>query len=248
MAFPVVWIYWAISLTIVTYASAYIVRRYKEHGFAALTAFYVVYLCASQIIATRVIQFDLGLYIFIAPAAVFIYPFIAQAIDMINEVYGREKAHLAIGIALITQVLLVVFIVMTNSLTPASFFQFEEAWQSIFAFSIRITVASWVAFLVCQNLDAFVFAKLKQKFAKREAKHKGSAWTNPFLWLRSTVSDALDLTLDSFIFVTLAFYGVPGVSVVEMIVGQIVAKNIIGFLDTPWFVWYKKMVGKSSAE
>jgi hypothetical protein len=248
MAFPVVWLYWIISLTIVTYASAYIVRHYKEHGFAALTAFYVTYLGASQIIATRVIQFDLGTYVFLAPAAVFVYPFIAQAIDMINEVYGREKAHLAIGIALISQVLLVVFIVMTNSLTPAPFFQFEAAWQSIFAFSIRITIASWVAFLICQNLDAMVFSWIKQKCAKREANYKGSAWLNPFVWLRSSASDALDLTLDSFIFVTLAFYGIPGMPVVELIIGQIVAKNIIGFLDNPWFVWYKKMVGSTQVE
>ncbi|WAI00637.1 hypothetical protein [Methanogenium organophilum] len=25
---------------------------------------------------------------------------------------------------------------------------------------------------------------------------------------------------------------------------QILAKNSIGFLDTPWFVWYKKMLEK----
>ena len=48
---PAVWIYWALSLTIVTYASAYIVKNHREHGFAALTAFYVIYLGASQVLA-----------------------------------------------------------------------------------------------------------------------------------------------------------------------------------------------------
>lgn len=233
MAIPIVWVYWIVSLTIVTYASAYIVKKFKDYGFAALVAFYTIYLGASQILAVRIINFDLGFYSFFAPAAVFIYPFIAQAIDMINEVYGRKKAHLAIGIAFITQVLLVTFIVIVNSLTAAPFFQFEEAWQSIFNLGIRITVASWIAFLISQNLDAYVFAWLKKRYEKN-------------ILLRSITSDVLDLTLDSLIFVTLAFYGV--MPIIPLIVGQIVSKNIIGFLDTPWFVWYKRMLRKSNTK
>ncbi|MEM3382725.1 MAG: queuosine precursor transporter [Nitrososphaerales archaeon] len=223
----IVWLYWIISLTIVTYASSYIVKKYEQYGFAALTAFYTIYLGASQIIASRIINFDLGFYQFFAPAAVFIYPFIAQAIDMINEAYGKAKAHLAIFVAFITQVLLITFIAMVNSLSPAPFFQFEEAWQNLFGLSIRITLASWIAFLICQNLDAHVFAILKKKYEKR-------------VLLRSIVSDILDLTLDSIIFVTIAFYGL--MPILPLIAGQIISKNIIGFLDTPWFIWYKKML------
>lgn len=235
-----VWIYWFISLTVVTYASAYIVKKYREHGFAALTAFYTIYLGASQILASRIIEFDLGFYKFYAPAAVFIYPFIAQAIDMINEVYGRKSAHLAIIIAFITQVLLVIFIAMVNSLSPAPFFQFEEAWQNLFGLSIRITAASWISFLICSNLDAYVFDALKRRFLTKDLSFKLDTSLNPYVWLRSSVSDILDLTLDSVIFVTLAFYGV--MPVIPLIIGQIVSKNIIGFIDNPWFVWYKRLL------
>ncbi len=225
-----VWIYWIVSLTIVTYASAYIVRKYNEFGYAALVSFYTIYLGASQILAARIVIFDLGLYSFYAPSAVFIYPFIAQSIDMINEVYGRKRTHLAIAIAFITQVLLVTFILMINNLSPAPLFKFEEAWKGIFGLGIRITGASWLSFLICQNLDAYVFAWLKKRYERR-------------VFLRSITSDLLDLTLDSIIFVTLAFYGV--MPVVPLIAGQIISKNIIGFLDTPWFLWYKRLLQKS---
>lgn len=227
MVIPIVWIYWVVSLTIVTFASAYIVKKFKDYGFAGLVAFYTIYLGASQILASRIINFNLGFWNFYAPGAVFIYPFIAQAIDMINEAYGRRKAHLAIGIAFLTQVLLVTFILMVNSLSPAPFFRFEEAWQAIFSLGVRITVASWIAFLVCQNLDAYVFAWLKKRYEKN-------------IVLRSVTSDILDLTLDSVIFATIAFYGV--MPVVPLIIGQIVSKNIIALLDTPWFVWYKRLI------
>ncbi len=236
----IVWLYWIVSLTLVTCASAYIVKNYREIGFAALTAFYTVYLCASQILASRIINFDLGFYRFYAPAAVFIYPFIAQAIDMINEVYGRKSTHLAIAIAFVTQVMLVIFIIMVNSLAPAPFFKFEEAWQSIFGLSIRITAASWISFLICSNIDAYVFAKLKERFLERELRLKVDPSLNPYVWLRSAASDAIDLTLDSLIFVTLAFYGV--MPVLPLVIGQIVSKNLIGFLDNPWFVLYKKLI------
>ncbi len=224
---PLVWVYWVVSLTLVTYVSAYIVRNFKEHGFAALTAFYTIYLGASQIIAARIIDFNLGFYSFFAPAAVFIYPFIAQVIDMINEVYGRKMTHLAIGIAFATQVLLVTFIVMTNVLSPAPFFIHEEAWQSIFGLSVRITIASWISFLITNNLDAMVFAKLKERYEDK-------------VLLRSVASDIADLTLDSVIFVPLAFYGI--LPVVPLVIGQIISKNLIGLLDTPWFLWYKRMI------
>ncbi|MDG6219781.1 MAG: queuosine precursor transporter, partial [Candidatus Thermoplasmatota archaeon] len=111
----------------------------------------------------------------------------------------------------------------------APFFAFEETWQEIFSLGIRIVIASWISFLITQILDAHVFASLKRKFPER-------------IVLRSTMSDALGLTLDSLIFVTIAFWGVA--PLLPLIIGQIVAKNIIGFLDTPWFVWYKKYLEK----
>lgn len=243
MIFMLVWIYWFVSLTIVTYASTWIVKRYPQHGFSALTSFYVIYLAASQILASRPIYFDLGFTGFYAPAAVFIYPFIAQVIDMINEVYGRRSTHIAIMIAFITQVLLVIFIAMVNTLTPAPFFQYEDAWKSIFSLSIRITAASWISFLICSNIDAIVFSTLKSKFIDRENKFKHDTSINPYIWLRSSVSDIVDLTLDSVIFVTLAFYG--EMPIIPLIIGQIVSKNIIGFIDNPWFVWYKRMLRKA---
>ncbi|HOX35048.1 MAG TPA: queuosine precursor transporter [Methanoregulaceae archaeon] len=240
-----VWVYWIISLTLVTYLSVRIVRRYPKHAFAALTGFYIIYLGASQVLAARIVSFDLYFTVIFAPASVFIYPFIAQVIDMINEVYGETMTHAAILIAFVTQVLLVIFILMVSSLTPAPYFAYETAWQAIFAQAIRITAASWVAFLICANLDAYVFAHLKQRFLAREKAFSHGTMLNPYVWLRSAASDAVNLTLDSVIFVTLAFAGV--MPLLPLIIGQVVAKNIIGFLDNPWFVWYKAMLNRDAA-
>jgi uncharacterized integral membrane protein (TIGR00697 family) len=237
-----VWLYWIVTLTIATYLSVYVIKKMPENGFTVLTAFYVVYLAASQVMATRIITFDLGFYSFFAPAAVFIYPFIAQVVDMINEVYGERRTHLSILIAFATQVLFVLFIGMVSSLSPAPFFELEDAWNSLFGLSIRITLASWVSFLICSNLDAWIFAALKMRFSEREKNFKHDAMLNPYVWLRSSASDLINLTLDSVIFVFIAFYGI--MPVMPLIIGQLISKNVIGFLDNPWFVLYKKLLNK----
>ena len=118
---------------------------------------------------------------------------------------------------------------MTNSLSPAPAFQFEEAWQSIFTQGLWIILASWVAFLVSQTLDSYVFDRLKRAYPDR-------------IVLRSAFSDVADLTLDSIIFVSIAFF-TAGIPLLPLIIGQVVSKGLIGLLDTPWFVWYKRYLG-----
>ncbi|NMB79422.1 MAG: queuosine precursor transporter [Methanomicrobiales archaeon] len=236
------WICWILSLTLVTYLSVYIVRNYRQYAFSALVAFYIIYLAAAQIMAARIIEFNLGIWAFAAPASVLIYPFIAQVIDMINEVYGVTMTHVAILMAFLTQVLWVLFVVMINSFPASSFFLYEEAWQALFSMSIRITIASWIAFLICSNVDAFVFDRLKKHFLVREKAFRHSMLLNPWVWLRSSASDAISLTLDSIIFVVIAFAGV--IPVMPLIIGQIVMKNLIGFADNIWFVWYKYLLNK----
>jgi hypothetical protein len=39
-----VWVYWIICLTTVTYTSVYIVKKYPVNGFAALLGFYTIIL------------------------------------------------------------------------------------------------------------------------------------------------------------------------------------------------------------
>lgn len=236
------WICWIASLTLVTLVSVHIIRHYRQYAFAALVGFYIIYLAASQILAARILAFDILSISLVAPASVLIYPFIAQVIDMINEVFGERMTHVAIFIAFVTQVLWVLFITMINAFPAAPVFGYEEAWQALFSLSVRITIASWIAFLICSNVDAFVFDRLKKRFLLRELAFPGSTLLNPWVWLRSSASDAISLTLDSVIFVTIAFMGV--MPVLPLVAGQIVMKNLIGFADNFWFVWYKAMLNK----
>ena len=219
------WVILFALFTIVTYAAARMVKSGTHFGYPALVAFYVFYLTISQVFASRIVAIDAGFGQLLMPAAVVIYPFLAVIIDMINEVYGKRMAHAAIIIAFVSQILLVLSIVLVSILPPAPYFMFEEAWQEIFGLSIRIVLASWVSFLICENLDAYVFDFLKQRFPKR-------------LVVRSAFSNISNLTLDSVIFITIAFAGI--LPIIPLIIGQVIVKNLIGLVSIPWFVGYKK--------
>ena len=214
-----------IMLSIMTAACVYIVNRYKTVGYAALLSFFIMLLVISQIFAARPAEFNLYLLTLTAPTAVIAYSFTAIVNDMINEIYGEACAHIAVNIALVTQVLMVILIYLASIVSPAIFFAHEAAWQEIFALSIRIVFASWISFFVCQHLDTWVFARLKERLPERLA-------------VRGIASNVLNLTLDSVIFITIAFLGI--MPILPLIIGQICMKNLLMLFGMPWFIAYKK--------
>jgi uncharacterized integral membrane protein (TIGR00697 family) len=214
-----------VMLSVMTGACVYTVNRYRTIGYAALLGFFIMLLVVSQVLAARPAEFNLYFVTFVAPTAVIAYSFTAIVNDMINEIYGEKCTHLAVNIALVSQVLMVILLYLASLLTPADFFGYEEAWQEIFGLSIRIIFASWIAFFACQHLDAWVFSRLKERLPERLA-------------VRGIVSNALNLTLDSVVFITIAFMGV--MPLLPLIIGQVVMKNLLMLFGIPWFVAYKK--------
>jgi len=219
-----------IMLSIMTATCVYTVNRYRTVGYATLLSFFIMLLVISQLLATRPAEFNLYIFTIIAPTAAIAYSFTAIVNDMINEIYGEKCAHIAVNIALLTQVIMVILIFLASLITPAFFFEHEAAWQDIFGLSLRIVFASWISFFICQHLDVWVFSRLKEKIPKQ-------------LVVRGTVSSALNLTLDSIIFITIAFIGI--MPILPLIIGQIIMKNLLMLFGIPWFVAYKKKLNFS---
>ncbi len=213
-----VFIIWFVTVAFASMASAWYIRKYGLSDLAI--ALYVVYLAMAQILAAKILTFNFGLFTVYAPAGVLIFPFTFQLIDIVNEAFGHRVVRRMILIAFVSQVFMVLFILMATLATPAEFWKGHEAWLQMMNLIPRITAASWVAFLISQNIDAVLFAWLRDV---TETKH---------LWLRNILSDVPSLALDSFIFVFLAFWGVAPVW--TLIVGQIVTKCLIGFIDAPF--------------
>ncbi|GAJ06531.1 unnamed protein product, partial [marine sediment metagenome] len=140
--------------------------------------------------------------------------------------------HRMIFIAFITQILMSIFIWFSIEIPAAPFWGFDwlsdpveaqKFWLNFFGSTIRITIASWISFIITENLDAILFAKLKK-------------WTkNKNLWIRNVFSDIPTLALDSILFVSIAFGGILPLEVVLSIIwGQLLTKWFFGIIDTPF--------------
>ncbi len=223
----ILYVLFVLTLFISTSSIAYFSAKTKRADF--ITAFYILYITLSQILATKVASFGP----IVAPAAVLLYPFTYQLTDTMNEHFGKKETYRMIFIAFISQILFFIFMEMGIRVETSPFFGYTE-WESIFSQTFGITAASWISFLITENLDAFAYAKLKDKY-----KEKG-------LWIRSVLSDVPMLAMDSFIFVFLAFglfdWPINWPFVWDLMLGQLWTKWIFGVVDTPFlyldrYIW-----------
>jgi uncharacterized integral membrane protein (TIGR00697 family) len=222
-----IFLVWFIVIFISTIFISQYIKIHKREDVAI--AFFVLFLAMSQILAAKIGDFSIGNYTITAPAAVIIFPFTFQITDMVNENFGQKATHRMIFIAFITQIFMTLFIWVSIEISSAPFWGFDWGsnptvaqtwWINFLGSTLRITAASWIAFLITENLDAILFANFK-KLTKGKN-----------LWIRNMLSDIPTLALDSFIFVSIAFGGL--LPLWSIIWGQILTKWFFGVMDTPF--------------
>jgi len=220
--------FWIIGITTFTLFGSWYARKYDKPD--AIIGLYVAFILFSNIVASKIAKFDLG-FSFFAPSAVIIFSVTFLMTDIVNEKFGRIETHRMIFIAFLSQVAVSFFTWIILSLSPAPFWQNQSAFESILGQVPRIIVASWIAFLVSENLDAYIFAWLK-KLTKGK-----------YLWARNAFSSLPCMVIDSMLFVSIAFYGLQPIA--PIIMGQIVIKWLVGLVDVPFmylnrWVMYRK--------
>jgi uncharacterized integral membrane protein (TIGR00697 family) len=233
-----VWVVWVLGLTIATAVGTILVRYSRDrYGLPALVSIYIAYLMTANVIASRVSEFHIVIAM-ILPGGVITYPFVAQAIDMINEIYGRRTAYVAILLALTANVILTLFVLMLATVPPAPWLSdLEEAWRFFFLQTPRIIIASYIAFFTAELLDATIFSEIKRRLYRYEVNVK--IMTVGAL-TRSLSTDVVNMVVDTIVFYPLAFYGViPTEALIPMIIHGSLTKALITALDTPWFIAFR---------
>ncbi len=120
-------------------------------------------------------------------------PFTFIINDVITEIAGKERARRVVRIGLYMLVLLFAFVLIARALPPAGFYKNATAYNSVFSNSLRIIIASLAAYFISEQLDVYVFAKIRE-------------WLKRFLWMRANVSNIISTFVDTTIFIFIAFY------------------------------------------
>lgn len=176
-------------------------------------------------------------YISIGPiettAGLLIFPISYIVNDVIAEVWGYKKARLIIWYGFLMNFLVVV-IFQLSIVAPGSVnFENQSAFESVLGSTLRLTIASFVAFLLGSFLNAVVMSKMK-------IRQKGKNFS-----LRAIVSTIVGEGGDSLVFFTIAFYGIlPNEVLVKLIFTQLFLKTGYEILVLPItarvVVWVKK--------
>ncbi|HZX19387.1 MAG TPA: queuosine precursor transporter [archaeon] len=148
-------------------------------------------------------------------------------LDAVNEVHGRQKARELIWLAMLTLVFVSIVTIIAVSLPYAERSWIKaDAFEPVFNQSLRIIVASILAFFFADQMDTRVFSYLKEKT-------KGN-----FLWLRSNVSNIIGQTIDTLIFMFIAFFdlakGYDAGFVIALAIPYLVLKIALSFVNTPF--------------
>jgi uncharacterized integral membrane protein (TIGR00697 family) len=172
-------------------------------------------LVAANISAVKIV----ALGPFVVPAGVLAYSVTFPLAEAVTEIWGRRRAQVVVNAGIMTQLLVWALLQVAIWAPAAGFWQGQPAYAATLGQGGRIILASLVAYLISQTVDLRIFARLRRLSGGRH------------LWLRNLAATASAQTLDTGLFIVLAFYGEFPVG--PLILGQLVVKYAIALVEAP---------------
>ncbi len=183
-------------------------------------AIYITSLMAANTLGIKLMPFFFGSYITVS---IFYFPFVFLMTDVIGEVYGKKMAKQFVIAGFIAVLAFTIFNILSIVLPWAqSGLWAHDAYDMLYSVSIRISIASVLAFIIGEYQDVifFFFLKKRQKVSR--------------FWVRANLSNVWSQFLDTVIFMLVAFAGVYSVhKLIVIILTYWLFKVAMGFLYTP---------------
>lgn len=169
-------------------------------------------------------------------AGTLIFPFTFLLSDLITEVYGYKCARQAIWCGFLFNALFILYGQVVIHMPSPHYETHNQSFDALLSANIRIIIASAVSYLIAEPLNAMVMAKLKIKMRGR------------CLGLRFILSTLIAACTDSFMFGTMAFYGVMShANLLNLILGMWLMKVGIECLGLPVAVKLTNKLKKAEA-
>ncbi len=181
---------------------------------------YLTSLLASNTLGMKIMPFLFGTHLSVA---VFFFPFVFLMTDVVGQLYGRATAKNFVWAGFLANAVFFIYAVISSltAWSPEGAW-LQPAYSTIFGVSLRMSIASLVAFIMGEYQDVVIFflaAKVR--------------WLNHF-WLRSTVSNIWSQLIDTLVFMFIAFAGVYSIkTILLMSLPWWIYKVIMGIFYTP---------------
>jgi uncharacterized integral membrane protein (TIGR00697 family) len=200
----------------------------STRAYIILAALFTGSIVAANLIGTKVIPFfRIGEFQFTGSVGIFLFPLSFLITDIVAEIYGAKATRAMVTGTLVVLVVILGVTTLATVLPPAErFAALNDAYLTVFRSTLRLLIASIVAFTISQYHDVWAF-----DFWKRRTQGR-------FLWLRNNMSTIVSQGIDTVIFMLIAFWGVTERFTLGYVLGAMVPpyyliKILAAFLDTP---------------
>ena len=157
-----------------------------------------------------------------ATAGLLIFPVSYIVNDLIAEVWGFRKVRLIIWYGFAMNFLVVAVFQLSILAPGSSNFHHEEAFNLVMGNTLRITIASFIAFLCGSFINAYVMSKMKIMQGGRSFS------------LRAVISTIFGEGIDSLVFFSIAFSGILSLrDIILLILTQTAMKTGYEILALP---------------
>jgi uncharacterized integral membrane protein (TIGR00697 family) len=193
-------------------------KKQVSVAFMVAGLLFTVCLIVSNIVEQKLIQFGP----IEATAGLLIFPISYIVNDLISEVWGYRKARLIIWYGFLMNFIAIVIFRLSIMVPGSINFTHGDAFDLVLGNTMRITMASFAAFLVGSFLNAFVMSKMK-------ILQKGRNFS-----IRAIASTLVGESADSIVFFTLAFYAIiPNADLLMLIITQTALKTAYEIVVLP---------------
>jgi len=206
----------------------------KEQKTNILLGLFVGSIVAANLIGLKIADFK----IFQASVGILVFPLTFLITDIVSEVLGKKKAKEFVYVGLVTLVFISLITLLAVKLPFAERSFVKDDYTKIFGTSLRIFLASILAFLFSQLHDVWAF-----HFWKKTTKGRA-------LWLRNNLSTIITQFIDTTLFMFVAFYRANDKFTIFYVFSLILAYWLVKVLfalgDTPFcYLGVKWLKGKS---
>lgn len=153
------------------------------------------------------------------PGGVFGFLLAIVTVNSTAELHGRLLAQRMVFMGFAPLLISVLLMQLVVALPPAPGWEGQDVARTVFGSSVRLILAGMVAYGISQTLDVSIFTWMRGKPGGH------------MLWFRASVAAVIAQSVDTTIFVTIAYYGV--FDLLPVMAGQLAAKAVIWILAIP---------------
>lgn len=186
----------------------------------ALAIFYGGMVCIAGVLANK--QVALGPLA--VEAGIFAFLTLVVASSAVAELFGRETANRLVLIGFVPLIASMLLAMLVLAL-PASHDMPPErlaAFDTIMGSTPRIWIGGLIAYGTSQFLNVTIFSWLRRE-------------TGGLLWLRAGIASILSQIVDTFLFITISFYGLFPIG--QLLLGQMLAKVVLSAVLVPPLIY-----------